>query len=146
MSTNIYVSSTGDWSNTAGWHNADVPDSADSALLIDNDAVSVSAGLSQGAVELAKLMIVDFPNNVGSSGSPLIIGAGTVQILGNTGNVYIQNDSSGANSWFINSMNRTSAATLTGSATYTRIVINRGVVTITGGTITQVPRRPSHRT
>lgn len=136
MSTNRWVSTTGDWSNTAGWHNADVPDSTDSALLCDNDAVAVTAGLSQGAIDLAQLMIVNFPNDVGASGGPLIIGATTFQILGDTGNVYIQNDSGSANTWFINSNNRTAAAVLTGSATYTRVVVIRGAVTITGGTIT----------
>lgn len=136
MSTNIWVSTTGDWSNTAGWHNADVPDSTDSALLCDNGGVAVIAGLSQGAIDLDKLMIVNFPYAVGSSGGPLVIGATTFQILGSTGNVYIQNDSGSANTWFINSSNRTAAAVLTGSATYTRVVVVRGAVTITGGTVT----------
>lgn len=134
MSTNIWVSTTGDWSNTAGWHNSDVPDSADSALLVDNGGVAVTAGLSQSAIDLAQLMIIDFPYDVGSSAAPLVIGATTFQILGNTGNVHITNHSGSTNTWYINSQNRTAAANLNGSA-YTRVVVVRGVVTITSSSI-----------
>ncbi len=131
MSVNRWVSSTGDWSNTAGWHNSDVPDSADSAFLCNNGAVAVSSGLSQSAIDLDDLIVTDFANNIGSSGSPLIIGAGTFQFIGNTGEIYITNHSGVTNTWLINSTSRKTIS-LTGTATYNRIVVIRGNVTITG--------------
>lgn len=129
MSTNIWVSTTGNWANTAGWHNSDIPDSADSALLVDNDAVAVTSGFAQGAIDLDKLLINDFPNAIGAAGTPLVIGATTFQITGNTGAIYIENSSGSTNTWYIASTSR-QPIVLTGTAAYTRVVIISGVVSI----------------
>lgn len=124
----IWISTSGDWSSNASWSTGAAPVSTDDVFLINNGAVAVSSGLSQGAVDLASLNVIDFPFDIGTSAAPLVIGSTAFRFTG-SGASYIQNDSAGAETVWVASSNRTAALKMTGT-TVSRMVVLRGVVEV----------------
>ncbi len=91
MSEPVWISTDGDWSNTASWDTAAVPVSSDT-VIFDGIAsvVSVTSGLNQSAVDLAELVVEpEYTGDFATSGAPLQID--TVQLTHRgSGAMYIQ--------------------------------------------------------
>jgi len=78
----------GDWGVAANFVPAQVPVSGDDVSLTSGSQ-SVTAGLDQNLVDLNSLVIgPEYTGNVGTSGSPLIIGSGKT-VIDSGGNVYL---------------------------------------------------------
>lgn len=117
------------WSHAASWSADTAPVSTDTAIIPSTDGLADITGESQAAVDLAKLFTAPGCRvNIGSSGTPLIIGASLFSLHG-LGAAYIQNDSAGAEVIIINSPNMDTALILTGT-TVSRINMARGGATI----------------
>jgi len=129
MATRIWQSSDGDWGNTASWTTATVPITGDDVIFPSNNQVSVTSGLSQGAVDLASLVIhPGYGGDVGLTGTHLTISATKVLHEG-TGTLFYTDGTGTTDRVIVNSTNKVNAATLSGSL-LTRITVIRGKVTL----------------
>lgn len=117
------------WSHAASWSADTAPATGDTAIIPSTDGIADITGESQASVDLAKLITVAGCRvSIGSSGTPLIIGAAKYLIHG-LGSTYIQNDGGVAENVVVNSPNMDTALILTGSAV-TRINLARGGISV----------------
>lgn len=84
--TQTYTGGTGSWAVAANWTGdggAKVPVTTDTAIIPSDTTVDITAGLDQGGVKLAALIVAKGSVvKVGTSGGPLKIAAGVVHYQG----------------------------------------------------------------
>lgn len=122
---------SGAWSTSGNWTNG-VPGAGDRAIFPRTATQSVTSGLDQNTIDLAVLSTEDgFAGDIGSSGSPLIIGATKLKIYG-SGRVYFQNSHASTEYIHVDSPNKVDALTLSGAAVYLAAV-HRGKMVVSSG-------------
>ena len=129
MATPVWISSNGDWGNTASWSTGSVPVSSD---LVIFDGISsnrsVTGGLNQTGVNLAELQISPaYTGNIGLTGNPLVIDSLKVLHRG-SGTLYWKAETD-ATRIRIDSPNLIAAAVLSGSSSGWRLAVKKGHVT-----------------
>lgn len=129
MATPIWISSDGDWGNTASWSTGAVPVNDDTAMFDGlNSVVSVTGGLEQTGVNLARLQSNPaYTGDIGLNGNPLHIDALTVLHRG-TGTLYFKSDG-GQNHIQVDSTNLINAAVLSGTSSAYIVTVKKGRVT-----------------
>ncbi len=127
--TAIWISSDGDWDNTASWSTGLVPVSTDTVIFDGvNSVVSVTSGLNQTGVDLARLDTAPaYTGDIGSPGSPLQIDA-TVVLHRGTGTLHLKGDGGGIGVQ-VDSTNLIDAAVLSGTSSSWTLDVKKGHVT-----------------
>jgi len=129
MATRVWQSSDGNWGNTASWTGAAVPVSNDIVIFPENNAVSVTSGLSQAAVDLDALITKPgYIGNIGSSGTHLSISADRVLHEG-SGTLYYTDGDGTTDLVIVNALGNVAAAVFSGTA-LSRIVLLAGKTTL----------------
>ncbi|KKL87249.1 hypothetical protein LCGC14_1936570 [marine sediment metagenome] len=133
MATPIWISSDGDWGNTASWSTASVPVANDTVVFDGvNSVVSVTGGLNQTGINLDELQISPaYTGDIGLLGNPLIIDCAKLVHRG-AGTLYHKADG-GINRILVDSRNLVNAAQFSGSASSWRTAVKKGRVTCTNG-------------
>jgi len=126
----IWISSDGDWDNTASWSTGVLPVSTDTAVFDGvSSVVSVTSNLNQTGVDLARIEISpEYTGDIGSTGSPLQIDA-TVVLHRGTGTLYLKGDGGGIGVQ-VDSTNLVDALVLSGTSTLLTLDVKKGHATV----------------
>ncbi|KKN11043.1 hypothetical protein LCGC14_1030440 [marine sediment metagenome] len=129
MATPIWISSNGDWGDTASWSTGSVPVSADTVVFDGvNSVVSVTSGLNQTGIDLSRLdTSPEYTGDIGLPGNPLRIDASTVLHRGR-GSLYFKGDGGGI-SVQVDSANLVDALVLSGTSSLWTLDVKKGHVT-----------------
>ncbi len=128
----------GDWGTAANWSTASVPVDSDT-VQFNAGSTDVTSGLDQNAIGLTLLMISqDYTGNIGSSGSPLIIGSAKTRYDGG-GDLFLSSTATDAQTDVDITNTRRKTVELTSAAAgFTNTSIKNGPVTFVSGTFTTV--------
>jgi len=131
-----WISTDGNWAAAGSWSPSGVPITGDTVILAGSSTASVTSGFAQGAIDLLLLYVDDsYLGNIGTSGTPLVIGATTIKHFGR-GTFYLQDDTgtpATGSKIYVESGNNSNAMILTVTGTVDMLTVSRGTVTISSG-------------
>ena len=128
MATPIWISSDGDWGNTASWSTGSVPVDGDTAVFDGiNSVVSVTGSLNQAGIDLDELQTSpEYTGDIGLPGNPLRLDSFVTHR--GSGSLYYQADGQ-INQVFVDSVNLIDAAILFGTGAPYNVIVKKGHVT-----------------
>lgn len=126
MANHIWVSTNGDWSDAASWHDGVVPVNDDGAVFGNRSQVSVARGLNQAAVQLGELRVdPEYKGDIGLSGAHLILECKKLIHRG-SGRIYLTGSGGVVMRLTVDSPNLVDALTLQGTSSSWELTVKRG--------------------
>lgn len=128
MATPIWISSDGDWGNTASWSTGSVPVDNDTVVFDGvSSVVSVTGSLNQIGIDLDELQTSpEYSGDIGLPGNPLRLDSFVTHR--GSGSIYYQADGQ-INQVFVDSVNLVDAAVLYGTGAPYNVIVKKGHVT-----------------